>query len=291
PMMKQYLSIKENYQDAFLFFRLGDFYELFYDDAIKGARELEITLTQRDPGKKEPIPMCGVPHHSAERYIKTLADKGCKVAICEQVEDSKDAVGVFKREVVQVIKHGTVMEKSMLDDKESNYISSLSHFPDGSFVIVYNELSTGETKILLIDTGWETVLHELFNQSVKEIVIATTLPQQYIDDLENRLQMTISYEDEVKFNAEYRSLCENLTDERLLEAYSRLLNYIVQTQKRSLDHLQQAETIEPQDHLSLDMYSKRNLELTETILQKDRFGSLLWLLDQTNTAMGFRLLR
>src|SRR5690625_1468444 len=192
PMMKQYLSIKKQYEDAFLFFRLGDFYELFYDDAIKAARELEITLTQRDPGRKKPIPMCGVPHHSAERYIKTLVDKGYKVAICEQVEDPKDAVGVVKREVVQVITPGTVMEKSMLDDRESNYISSLSHFPDGSFVIVYNELSTGETNILLITSGWETVLHELFNQSVKEIVIASSLPKEYIYDLEHRLHITIS---------------------------------------------------------------------------------------------------
>ncbi|HLS20467.1 MAG TPA: DNA mismatch repair protein MutS [Bacillota bacterium] len=291
PMMKQYLSIKKQYEDAFLFFRLGDFYELFYDDAIKAARELEITLTQRDPGRKKPIPMCGVPHHSAERYIKTLVDKGYKVAICEQVEDPQDAVGVVKREVVQVITPGTVMEKTMLDDKESNYISSLSHFPDGSFVIVYNELSTGETKILLITSGWETVLHELFNQSVKEIVIASTLPKQYVQDLEHRLQMTISYEDEVNFNAEYRPLCENLTDERLLEAFSRLLNYIQRTQKRSVDHLQRAEIIELNNYLTLDMYSKRNLELTETILQKDRYGSLLWLLDETNTAMGSRLLK
>lgn len=291
PMMKQYLSIKKQYKDAFLFFRLGDFYELFYDDAIKAARELEITLTQRDPGRKNPIPMCGVPHHSADRYIKTLVDKGYKVAICEQVEDPKDAVGVVKREVVQVITPGTVMEKSMLDDRESNYISSLSHFPDGSFVIVYNELSTGETNILLITSGWETVLHELFNQSVKEIVIASSLPKEYIYDLEHRLHITISYEDEVKFNAEYRKLCENLTDERLLKAYSRLLNYIQRTQKRSLDHLQQAQMIELKNYLSLDMYSKRNLELTETILQKDRYGSLLWLLDQTNTAMGSRLLK
>src|SRR5690625_6917286 len=183
------------------------------------------------------------------------------------------------------------MEKTMLDDKESNYISSLSHFPDGSFVIVYNELSTGEKKILLITSGWETVLHELFNQSVKEIVIASTLPQQYVQYIEHRLQMTISYEDEVNFNAEYRPLCENLTDERLLEAFSRLLNYIQRTQKRSVDHLQRAEIIELNNYLTLDMYSKRNLELTETILQKDRYGSLLWLLDETNTAMGSRLLK
>ena len=143
PMMKQYLKIKADHQDAFLFFRLGDFYEMFYEDAIQAARELEITLTQRDSGKKESIPMCGVPHHAAENYIKNLVDKGYKVAVCEQVEDPKDAVGVVKREVVQVITPGTVMESTMLRENESNYLASLSHFEDGSFVIVYNDLSTG----------------------------------------------------------------------------------------------------------------------------------------------------
>src|SRR5690625_2147616 len=162
PMMKQYLSIKKQYKYAFLFFRLGDFYELFYDDAIKAARELEITLTQRDPGRKNPIPMCGVPHHSADRYIKTLVDKGFKVAICEQVEDPKYAVGVVKREVVQVITPGTVMESTMLNENESNYIASLSHFDDGTYVVVYNDLSTGENKLALITTGWEAVIHEFF---------------------------------------------------------------------------------------------------------------------------------
>src|SRR5690625_3065036 len=169
PMMKQYLKIKEKYKDAFLFFRLGDFYELFYEDAIKAARELEITLTQRDPGRKNPVPMCGVPHHSAHNYVKKLVDKGYKVAICEQVEDPKEAKGVVKREVVQVITPGTIMEQTMLEDRENNYLASLSHFPDGSFVIVYNELSTGENSILLVKEGWDAAIHELYNHSIKEI--------------------------------------------------------------------------------------------------------------------------
>ncbi|HLR75554.1 MAG TPA: DNA mismatch repair protein MutS [Virgibacillus sp.] len=291
PMMKQYLNIKAKHEDAFLLFRLGDFYELFYEDAIKAARELEITLTQRDPGKKEPIPMCGVPHHSADSYIKKLVDKGYKVAICEQVEDPKDAVGVVKREVVQVITPGTVMDRTMLNDRESNYIGSLTHFPDGSFVIVYNELSTGENKIILMTNGWDAVMHELFNQSIKEIVISSELPTSYQEQLRERLQITLSYQDEVNFNGEFRSLCENLNDERLVKAFSRLLNYIQRTQKRSLDHLQQAEIIELSNYLSLDMYSKRNLELTQTILKKDTYGSLLWVLDSTITAMGSRMLK
>src|SRR5690625_42406 len=291
PMMKQYLRIKADHTDAFLFFRLGDFYEMFYEDAIHAARELEITLTQRDPGQKEPIPMCGVPHHAAENYIKTLVGRGYKVAVCEQVEDPKDAVGVVKREVVQVITPGTVMESTMLNENESNYIASLSHFDDGTYVVVYNDLSTGENKLALITTGWEAVIHEFFNQSIKEIVISSTLPKELQDHLQDRLQVTLSYQDQVDFSAEYRGLCDHINDERLLEAFSRLLNYIQRTQKRSLDHLQPAELIELKDYLSLDMYSKRNLELTETIMKKNKYGSLLWVLDKTVTAMGARTLK
>lgn len=290
PMMKQYFRIKAEHQDAFLFFRLGDFYEMFYDDAIKAARELEITLTQRGPGQ-EAIPMCGVPYHSAENYIKTLIEKGYKVAICEQVEDPKTAKGVVKREVVQVITPGTVMSQTLLKDGENNYISSLSHFQDGSYVIVYNDLSTGENKIILIEDGWDAVIHELYSQPVKEIVVSSNLSVELQKALKERLQITLSYQDEDTFNQEYHNLTENLNDERMVKAFSRLLNYIQHTQKRSLDHLQQAEVIELKAHLSLDMYSKRNLELTETIIKKGKHGSLLWVLDKTVTAMGSRMLK
>ncbi|MUK90722.1 DNA mismatch repair protein MutS [Ornithinibacillus sp. L9] len=291
PMMEQYLRIKADYQDAFLFFRLGDFYEMFFEDAINAARELEITLTKRDAGQKDPIPMCGVPYHSAANYIKNLIEKGYKVAICEQVEDPKSAKGVVKREVVQLITPGTVMESNMLNERNNNYIASLSHFEDGSYVIVYNDLSTGENRIALISHGWDAVIHELYNQPIKEVVISSNLPEDSQQQLRDRLQVTLSYQNEVNFNAEYRSLCENLNDERLMKAFSRLLNYIQHTQKRSLDHLQQAEIIELDNHLSLDMYSKRNLELTETIMRKGKQGSLLWVLDKTVTAMGSRMLK
>ncbi|WP_100010889.1 DNA mismatch repair protein MutS [Lentibacillus sediminis] len=291
PMMEQYLKIKADYKDAFLFFRLGDFYEMFFDDAIQAARELEITLTKRDPGQKEPIPMCGVPYHSAENYIKTLISKGYKVAICEQVEDPKTAKGVVKREVIQLITPGTVMESTMLEEGKNNYIASLSHFPDETYTVVYNDLSTGENRIALISLGWDAVIHELYNQPIREVVIASSLPDELQQQLRDRLQVTLSYQDEVTFNAEYRDLCENLHDERLVEGFSRLLNYIQSTQKRSLDHLQQAEVIELKNHLSLDMYSKRNLELTETMIKKGKHGSLLWVLDHTVTAMGARMLK
>lgn len=291
PMMKQYLTIKADHQDAFLFFRLGDFYEMFYEDAIKGARELEITLTQRDPGQKEPIPMCGIPHHAAEGYIKTLVDKGYKVAICEQVEDPKDAVGIVKREVIQVVTPGTVMETTMLKENESNYIASLSYFDDGTFVVAYNDLSTGENDLALIEGGWDAVIHELYNQTIKEIVVSSDLPVELQDDLKQKLQVVLSYQDDVSFDADFRNLCDDVNDERLMEAFSRLLNYVKYTQKRSLDHLQPAKVISLKDYLALDMYSKRNLELTETIIKKGKHGSLLWVLDKTVTAMGARTLK
>ncbi|HLR40761.1 MAG TPA: DNA mismatch repair protein MutS [Virgibacillus sp.] len=291
PMMQQYLKIKAEHKDAFLFFRLGDFYELFYDDAIQAARELEITLTKRDSGQKEPIPMCGVPHHAATNYIKNLVEKGYKVAICEQVEDPKVAKGVVKREVVQLITPGTVMEANMLSERENNYIASLSHFQDGTYVIAYNDLSTGENRMALVNNGWDGVIHELFNQPIKEIVISSNLPEELQTQLRDRLNVTLSYQDEIKFDAEFRNLCDNLNDERLMKAFSRLLNYIKHTQKRSLDHLQAAQIIQLDEYLTLDMYSKRNLELTETILKKGKHGSLLWVLDRSVTAMGSRMLK
>lgn len=291
PMMEQYLRIKADYKDAFLFFRLGDFYEMFFDDAVVAARELEITLTKRDAAKDDPIPMCGIPHHAAANYIKNLIGKGYKVAICEQVEDPKLAKGVVKREVVQLITPGTVMEENMLSDKENNYIASLSYFNDGSYVIVYNDLSTGENSIALVTNGWDAVIHELYNQPIKEIVISSKMPPDRQQQLKDKLNVTLSHQDEITFNGEYRNLCDHLNDERLIKAFSRLLNYVQHTQKRSLDHLQPANVIELKQFLKLDMYSKRNLELTETIIRKGKHGSLLWVLDQTVTSMGSRLLK
>lgn len=290
PMMKQYLRIKADYQDAFLFFRLGDFYEMFYEDAIKASQELEITLTKRDANKDNPIPMCGVPYHAAEGYIKTLVNKGYKVAICEQTEDPKQAKGVVKREVIQLITPGTVMESSMLKENELNYLASLSLFGDHSFVIVYHELSTGESNLILVE-DFTSVIHELANHSVKELVISKDMPTTYTNELQSKLQITFSYEDETTLIGEFRDLYDQLDDERYMVAFSRLLNYIQHTQKRSIHHFQKPLIIEPRGHLSLDMYAKRNLELTETMIKNDKFGSLLWVLDKTVTAMGARNLK
>lgn len=291
PMMQQYVDIKSQYEDAFLFFRLGDFYEMFYEDAIEAAQILEITLTKRDSNSENPIPMCGVPHHSAEGYIKKLVDAGHKVAICEQVEDPKKAVGVVKREVVRVVTPGTIMDSTLLSDYKSNYIVSLSAFEDHSFVIAYNDLSTGESKVLLIEDSFDHVIHQLANDTIKEIVVPTTFPANYVEQINLRLQVLISYEEDVSISGEYRTLCEPLKDVRLVEGFSLLLNYLHKTQKRSLDHIQRPEVIELNNYMQIDMYSKRNLELTESFLQKEKYGSLLWILDKTVTAMGSRKLK
>lgn len=291
PMMKQYLRIKAEHKDSFLLFRLGDFYELFYEDAIKAAQILEITLTKRDSSQADPIPMCGVPHHSADRYIKTLVDQGYKVAICEQVEDPKTAKGVVKREVVQLITPGTVMDEAMLKENESNYIASLSHFKSDLFVIVYHELSTGETQLISITDGFQTVIHELINRQIKELVISTRLNKELVNSIKEKLNVTLSYEHDDDIKDEFSHLVDDIEDLYLIKGFSQLLNYIKHTQKRSLTHLQKPKIIELKQYLSLDMYSKRNLELTETLMKKEKYGSLLWVLDETVTAMGARLLK
>src|SRR5690625_2531996 len=291
PMIQQYLKIKADYQDCFLFFRLGDFYELFFEDAVKAARELEITLTSRDGGSKDRIPMCGVPYHSAENYIKTLVERGYKVAICEQVEDPKEAKGVVKREVIQIITPGMVMDSSMLEDVEYNYIASISYINNDEFVLIYLELSTGESQILLIEEPFETVIHEIGKHGIKEVVIDSSFPDRYKVQLTKQLQLLISYEDEVSFIGEFRHLYDDLTDKRYIEAFSRMLNYINHTQKRSLHHLQKPTIVELQQYVNIDMYSKRNLELTKTIMKNSTYGSLLWVLDETITAMGSRMLK
>ncbi|WP_117169640.1 DNA mismatch repair protein MutS [Paraliobacillus sediminis] len=291
PMIQQYLKVKADYKDSFLFFRLGDFYEMFFDDALKASKELEITLTSRDAGGEERIPMCGIPYHAAASYIKNLVEKGYKIAICEQVEDPKLAKGIVKREVVQLITPGTIMEGNMLNEKENNYLASISQFDTDTFVITYNDLSTGENSVALIDTGWDQLMSELFNRPIKEVVISKELEERYQTDLTERLLVTLSYAESTAIDENFAPLVKELADERLKAAFGRMLCYIQSTQQRSLDHLKPVQIIELKQYMTLDMYSKRNLELTETIMRKGKQGSLLWVLDKTVTAMGARKLK
>lgn len=289
PMIQQYLQIKAEYEDAFLFFRLGDFYEMFFDDAIKASKELEITLTSRDGGGDERIPMCGVPYHSAPQYIEQLIEKGYKVAICEQTEDPKNAKGVVKREVVQLITPGTLMEGKHLHDKENNYIASFTSF-EHSYALSYADLSTGETKTT-ITNQFDDILNECSSLKVKEIVVSEQTNPKLLQKLKERLSLTVSYEEDVQVLESFQPLLKGLNDDSLLIASSRLFNYLYKTQKRSLDHLRPVEKYELHHYMKIDYFSKRNLELTETIRTKGKKGSLLWLLDETMTAMGGRLLK
>ncbi|WP_020059058.1 DNA mismatch repair protein MutS [Bacillus sp. 123MFChir2] len=291
PMMQQYLKIKADYQDAFLFFRLGDFYEMFFEDAVKAAHELEITLTSRDGGGSERIPMCGVPYHAAKNYIEQLIEKGYKVAICEQVEDPKTAKGVVRREVVQLITPGTMMEGRTIDEKENNFLAALAQFEDGSYALACNDLTTGQNTVTLLTGTLEDVLLEVYATGAKEIVVSSTFSKEELDKLLATLKMTVSYEEEAKIPESLTHLVRNVTQTKLLAAVGRLFYYVLRTQKRSLDHLQPVEIYYTNQFMKIDVHSKRNLELTETIRTKEKTGSLLWLLDKTKTAMGGRMLK
>ncbi|CAM3428499.1 DNA mismatch repair protein MutS [Aeromicrobium ponti] len=291
PMIQQYLRVKAEYQDAFLFFRLGDFYEMFFDDALKASQELEITLTSREGGTEERIPMCGVPYHSAPVYIEQLIEKGYKVAICEQTEDPKQAKGVVRREVVQLITPGTMMEGKGLQEKENNYIASISAFEDETFGFATNDLSTGETKVTMLSGGFEEVLNELSLSGAKEVVISYDFNGEWQRKMKERSVMAISFEDDCEIGDSYENLLSDLNQDKLRLTSSRLINYLYRTQKRSLDHLQKVATYQISQYMKVDYFSKKNLELTETIRSKGKKGSLLWLLDETKTAMGGRLLK
>ncbi|WP_035425704.1 DNA mismatch repair protein MutS [Halalkalibacterium ligniniphilum] len=290
PMMKQYLEIKAQHQDAFLFFRLGDFYELFLDDAIKAAQELEITLTGRGQGEDR-IPMCGVPYHSAEHYIARLIEKGYKIAICEQVEDPKQAKGVVKREVVKMITPGTVMEGNMIQEKENNFLAAVTWFEDGSFGFARADLTTGENMVTLLDGDIDEVVQELSACGAKEVVLGSEWQEQAVLSLKEALPITISFEEASTIPEGYEQLCESLDQKKLSRAFGRLLHYLIRTQKRSLEHLQPVHYYATNAYMKIDLHSKRNLELVETLREKKKQGSLLWVLDQTVTAMGGRLLK
>ncbi|WP_099221254.1 DNA mismatch repair protein MutS [Listeria costaricensis] len=291
PMMQQYLAIKAGYQDAFLFFRLGDFYEMFFDDALKASQILEITLTGREGGGEEKIPMCGVPYHSASGYIDTLIEKGYKVAICEQVEDPKTTKGMVKREVVQLISPGTVMDEKGLKEKENNFISALYRFEDRECGFAYCDLSTGELKSTLLTAETERLLNELSTLSTRELVISEKDQALLPDNIKDQLGLTLSLHENTTLSASFESLVDRSTTPTEKKAIAILLNYLSDTQKRDLGHLQKAIHYETSHYMKMDYYSKRNLELSESIRGKGRQGTLLWLLDQTKTAMGGRLLK
>ena len=289
PMMLQYIDIKEKNMDVILFFRLGDFYEMFFEDAYVASKELELTLTGKNAGLDERIPMCGIPYHAASIYLEKLVEKGYKVAICEQVEDPKTAKGVVKREVMQIVSSGTVMDSDALDEKSNNYIGNVLDL-NSSYVICYTDLSTGEVNAKMINHDMDTLINTILSLSLNEIVFKSDFNKYIVDTLRNKCRLNVSISDYICNTDEYKYIYDNVLDERYIICINHLLSYLIDTQKRSLTHLQKVNIIE-NIYLNIDANSIRNLELVESLRLKSRNYSLLWLLDKTKTTMGSRMLK
>ena len=290
PMMRQYLETKKNYEDVILFYRIGDFYEMFFEDAINVSRDLELTLTGKNAGLDERIPMCGVPHHAANIYIDKLIDKGYKVAICEQTEDPKNAKGIVKREVIRTVSKGTVMSDDMLDAKNNNFIGALKDLKH-CYSLAYADLSTGEFNAILIEHDDDKIINEIVNSNITELVVNGDVKPAIMDTLKRVYNVSISHEEKDEELKYYKRLYENITDVRLVASVCVLLNYLTDSQKRNLEHLQKVTIKDYKTYLKMDVHTKRNLELTESLRLKERTYSLLWLLDKAKTAMGSRMLK
>ena len=290
PMMQQYIELKEQNPDLILFFRLGDFYEMFFEDAELVSRELELTLTGKNAGLDERIPMCGIPHHASNLYIEKLIEKGYKVGICEQLEDPKAAKGIVKRGIVQIITSGTVIDTENLNEKENNYIGNVMDFGH-IYGISYADITTGEISVYLVEHQLAKVTSEIVGLNLKEVVVTSKVDKQLIHMLQNQFHVTVSTHDTIDTYPEYEKLYADLKDPRYIETVKHLLTYITETQKRSLAHLQPVKLREIKKYLRMDIHTKRNLELTETLRLHQRSNSLIWLLDRTKTAMGSRRLK
>ena len=302
PMMTQYLKTKEEYEDCILFYRLGDFYEMFFDDAIKASKELEITLTGKDCGLSERAPMCGVPFHSASVYIAKLIEKGYKVAICEQVEDPKTAKGIVKREVIRVVTPGTVVDEELLDEKNNNYLAVIYSQRD-KYGFAVSDISTGEIYTTEI-SGADEALNEIARYEPKEILLNSDAAEKLSAQVELRFHITPDEcTDDFFENSEFEknilqqfgknSLSEIALDTKpyAVRAVGAMIAYLEHTQKTSLTYLNTINTYEVNQYMDIDVNTRRNLEITETMRDKVKRGSLLWVLDNTETSMGARLLK
>jgi DNA mismatch repair protein MutS len=279
PMMMQYLKIKEENKDSIVMFRLGDFYEMFFDDAINVSKMLNLTLTGKNAGVKERVPMCGVPYHAASGYIQKLVDLGHKVAIVEQLTDPGKK-GIVERGVVQIVTPGTIMDLS-LNERVNNYIGALGVF-DFNYVIAYCDISTGEFNVVNIEKNEHALKNQLDALAVKELVVED-------ENIKFDSIMTSYYTND-KMNDKYNKLFENINDLKQIKMCSLLLNYMIETQKRELEHIQKIIEIKNKDYMIMDSYTRKSLELVKNS-NNETYGSLLWLLDKTQSAMGGRLLR
>ncbi len=289
PMMKQYLDIKKDYENELLFYRVGDFYELFFEDGETASRELELTLTGKNAGLEERIPMCGVPFHSVKPYIEKLIQKGYKVAICDQLEDPKNAKGMVSRGVTQVISKGTVVDLELLSDHDNHFIASILDY-SYIYALCYADISTGSIFVSILPHQKEKLLSTILNLGILEVVLKDKEDLDLISLLKGNYGIEVSFSNE-ELNGEYESIYAHLEEEHYIHSIKHLLYYLVVKELKDLSHMKPAEVIVPDDYLMMDVHTVRNLELVETLRLKERTYSLIWLIDKTKTSMGSRKLK
>ena len=290
PMMRHYVELKDKYEDTIIFYRLGDFYEMFFEDALLVSHELELTLTGKQAGLDERVPMCGIPYHASEIYIDKLIKKGYKVAICEQLEDPKMAKGMVKRDVTEIISSGTIISSNSLNEKENNFIGSIVDFKY-CYVLTYTDITTGELYCEILDHNNSKVINKIIFLGIKEVILDSNVDKEIYHKLKDNYRITTSLIDDIYEGNDYDRVIKNVTDTRYIHGFKHLLNYLVVNQKRNMDHLEEIVIKKNDDYLKMDIHTKRNLELTESMRNKERMYSLLWLLDDTKTAMGSRKLK
>ena len=289
PMMREYLKTKSEYEGIILFYRLGDFYEMFFDDAITASHELELTLTGKQAGLSERIPMCGVPHHAVNVYLEKLIEKGYKVAICEQMEDPKNAKGIVKREVIQIVSAGTLTSPEIVNEKDFNYIASITDF-NYVYALSYADLLSGKVCATYVSHDEEKLISQIVNLNIKELVVEDNFNPKLLHKLKSTYNIYISY---YSNQTEYtnNNIFDGIDEEKLIINTSLVLNYLTNSLKQDLSHIQPLQVIDNSLFLELDKECIKNLELVETMRNKDRQNSLLGFLDRTKTAMGSRLLK
>ena len=290
PMMRQYLKVKDENPGVIILFRLGDFYEAFFEDAVLLSRELELTLTGRSAGLEKRVPMCGVPHHAVNVYIEKLVEKGYRIGICEQLEDPKETTGLVERGLTQIISKGTVIDSESLKENEFNYIGNIMDF-DTNYSICYTDITTGIIYVTMLSHNNVSLVSEIVSLGLKEVVVNNKIDKNVISTLKNQFKIFVTFSEDIENNSEYEYIYEDIKDIRYIETIKHLLTYVTKSKMMKLTHLQKAIIKENNKYLKMDIHTKRNLELTETLRLKQRQYSLLWLLDKTKTAMGSRLLK
>ena len=288
PMMRQYMDIKKEHEDELLFYRIGDFYELFFEDALEASHALELTLTGKNAGLKERVPMCGIPHHASKGYIEKAVNLGYKVAVCEQMEDPRFTKGMVKREVINVVSKGTLVDLDFLSAYDFNFIGSILDL-EYAYLITYADISTGNIYSELTTHDKNTLISRVLNLNLKEVILTNTFDLELLNTLKNNYNLSISISD--KFYEEKTKLTDNITDERVRDGVNHLLYYLVVRELKDITHLSNVIIIDNNARLRMDVHSVRNLEIFETLRLKERQYSLIWLIDKCKTSMGSRTLK